>query len=25
VPKAGLDFVASEVVFFAGLVIGYGF
>ena len=25
VPKVGLDFVASEVVFFAGLVIGYGF
>jgi hypothetical protein len=24
-PEAGLDFVASEVVFFAGLVIGFGF
>jgi hypothetical protein len=24
-PKAGLDFVAGEVVFFAGFVVGYGF
>jgi hypothetical protein len=24
-PEAGLDFVAGEVVFFAGIVIGYGF